>query len=327
MSFISNAWQTAKDPILASLWIIAAVFGFLCIVLAWGIFPPDQSPLFHNVLSTVGSATLAGGVFAALLKSWQFSGVYAKAISEVIYSERFIGSRSDLQSIWERLTAHLYQQRFPKISSEINNIIRDDCFPGERDYYFEDRQSTYFVGWHNEEKSEIYVEENRLATIVPHDVAEGCVLHSRHRSTVRGSLTIQSYIIDGLEVNIDNYPHLSEKKNEFDEETGYYVTNSEVPLKGKEKFEVIRKERKIVSLTEKPYLQVIQRTYVVTQSITVIIKTHELAVVFLGSAGNEWFNRQDVTDENGFIQKQKRLLLPGQGFTLFFRRKVTNKEA
>ena len=328
MSFISEAWRAAKDPILASLWIIAAIFGLSCIVLAWGLFPLAQFPLVHNVLGTVGSATLAGGVFAALLKSWQFSGVFAKAISDVIYSERFIGSRSDLQGIWDRLTAHLYQQKFPKISTKINDIIRSDCFPGERDYYFENRQSHYIIAWHNKERGEISVSENRQATIVPHDVGQGCLLHSRHRSTVRESLTIESYTIDGLKVDKNNFPGFVETKNEFEKETGYYVTNSKIPLKGKEEFKINRKEKKIVSILEKPYMQVIQRTYVANQSITVIVKAQDLAVVFLGSAGNEWFGHEDVAGENdGFIQTQKRLLLPGQGFTLFFRRKVVTEEA
>ncbi|MDM1298189.1 hypothetical protein HXZ94_06710 [Empedobacter falsenii] len=91
-----------------------------------------------NVLEKAGTAILSSGVFTAVLKSLQFSGIFKEEISKVISGTDFIQNRNDLPELWKEVSKTLYNRKFPNISDELENRILETYFPTNTNFYYED---------------------------------------------------------------------------------------------------------------------------------------------------------------------------------------------
>lgn len=76
-----------------------------------------------SALKGVGVAVLSSGIFAAVLKSIQFSGIFQEELAKVIYSRNYLEKqdRKFLEDIWKLTSKVLYTQKFPRINEKIEN--------------------------------------------------------------------------------------------------------------------------------------------------------------------------------------------------------------
>ena len=98
-----------------------------------------------SALKGVGVAVLSSGIFAAVLKSIQFSGIFQEELAKVIYSRNYLEKqdRKFLEDIWKLTSKVLYTQKFPKINEKIETIVLKHFFPSDHKYYFEDFRIFY----------------------------------------------------------------------------------------------------------------------------------------------------------------------------------------
>lgn len=96
-------------------------------------------------LKGVGVAVLSSGIFAAVLKSIQFSGIFQEELAKVIYSRNYLEKqdRKFLEDIWKITSKVLYTQKFPKINEKIEAIVLKHYFSSDHKYYFEDFRIFY----------------------------------------------------------------------------------------------------------------------------------------------------------------------------------------
>lgn len=101
--------------------------------------------LLPSALKGVGVAVLSSGIFAAILKSIQFSGIFQEELAKVIYSRNYLEKqdRKFLEDIWKLTSKVLYTQRFPKINEKIETIVLKHYFPSDHKYYFENFRVFY----------------------------------------------------------------------------------------------------------------------------------------------------------------------------------------
>lgn len=104
---------------------------------------------FLNQLSTiftkVGGAIIGGGIFAALMKSAQFTKAFQKQVFEVFnHPERVVASAS-LESTWKQLTISRMQGVLPKSYLKAAKTLNDQFFRKDMDYHFEEYVSTYNI--------------------------------------------------------------------------------------------------------------------------------------------------------------------------------------
>ena len=125
----------------------SAVFGFFCAgvilvvigethylsQLSWVLpFKISETSSIHIIIKSLGDALIGSGVFTAIIKSSEYSQVFSKIIGDIIWSKKFIEKRSDKQDMWSMISRLIYQEKFPLISDEMENIITTEYFPTSR---------------------------------------------------------------------------------------------------------------------------------------------------------------------------------------------------
>ncbi len=100
----------------------------------FGSFENQNWQLFWKGL---GQTILAGGLFAILLKTIQFSGVFKNELEKVIFEPKFLGSRKDLPEYWEKISKELFNDKFPKISKKLLSDITEVYFPTNHTIYYD----------------------------------------------------------------------------------------------------------------------------------------------------------------------------------------------
>ncbi len=103
--------------------------------------PTAKLPIFITFLigdfsKTIGTLLLSGGVFAAILKSFQYINIFKQEIQQVIESKEFLENRKDLPEIWAKATSALYKSKYPDISEKIATHIREKFLPNSIPFYY-----------------------------------------------------------------------------------------------------------------------------------------------------------------------------------------------
>ena len=125
-----------KDSFIASIPYIALILGFTFFF--FGTFATFDSHLWKEFWSGLGKTILASGIFALLLKTFQFMGVFKEELKKVVYDAKFLANRKDLEEVWEEVSRVMFKNKFPKISKEITHDIGHLYFPTEHVLYYDD---------------------------------------------------------------------------------------------------------------------------------------------------------------------------------------------
>lgn len=97
-----------------------------------------KNPKLIDIIEKASLAILSSGIFAAVLKSIQFTGLFKEEIEKVMLGTDFVKNRMDLPQLWKTISQTIYKRKFPNISEDLENIILDTYFPTNDDYYYED---------------------------------------------------------------------------------------------------------------------------------------------------------------------------------------------
>ncbi|MCZ8368179.1 hypothetical protein [Flavobacterium sp.] len=125
----SRAW------IFKNLTWILIVLSLLCFIISLNdIF----SPRVNSILDKAGLGMLTSGIFTAILKSLQFTGIFKEEITKVMTSTSFIENRNDLPQLWKDISKSLYNRKFPKISDLLEDKILNTYLPTNSSFYYED---------------------------------------------------------------------------------------------------------------------------------------------------------------------------------------------
>jgi len=118
-------------------WIIL-IIGGLC-----GIYSIFFAPIENNwskLSSLIASSFLAGGVFAVILKSMQFMGIFKDELVKVIYEPKFLQNRHDLVELWEKISKVLFQEKFSNISKKVLKDVNEIYLPTKEVSYYENAE-------------------------------------------------------------------------------------------------------------------------------------------------------------------------------------------
>jgi hypothetical protein len=100
---------------------------------------------FFEFWGTVGKTMLASGLFLAILKSFQFLGIFQEELRKVIYTDEFLSKRKDIKEVWGRTTQALFETLYPEIGKEIENAIYNKHIPNKLNFFYSDMDVSYTV--------------------------------------------------------------------------------------------------------------------------------------------------------------------------------------
>lgn len=208
MDKLRKFWDNIKGS-LFFIFIFSSALMLLVYFGCWLFFRPffteHKEKLRH--LYEIALAVLSPGVFAAILKYFQFIGIFEmemnkiivsssfestlqkstnlathvafssfesklqESINQTIYSVEFLSRQRDLETIWRNSTICIFKSHFPNISEKVESRLSNDLFkPDILDYYYKNYQIKIHVSLEN--GTHLKIEEISHYTVVRPDIKE-----------------------------------------------------------------------------------------------------------------------------------------------------------
>jgi len=272
-----------------------------------------HNPKLENIIEKASLAILSSGIFAAVLKSIQFTGLFKEEIEKVILGTDFVKNRRDLPELWKTISQTIYKRKFPNISEQIENVILDKYFPTNEDYYYEDYIVTVKIEEITDDFEIIYTQTCDYKVILDKDINE--IVLSLETSISQED--DPSGIINELQFfKVDNNDfEIEEDKSTIDNpKTSKYI----IPIKGKGPFQIHSKYKRRYSLKNENYKLFRMKRF--TKNMEVVINYPEnVCVSFFNIGLVNKFKPQHVEIKNQISRSHRNdVILPNQGFGMSF---------
>lgn len=314
-------------------WLLILFSAILFILSRINVFVLEANDLLEKASFTI----LSSGVFAAVLKSIQFTGIFKKVIEEIILGTDFIENRSESnqQELWKATSKAIYKKKFPELSSFIENRILESYLPTKQDFYYRDYIATINISEITDDFEICYIQTTKFDVVLDEGLNEAELISNlviKEEEEEEGFTNeMIFYKVDGIDLinkNNDIIDSLEGKKNMKDEEIvkvktlvkGNKVTTKVklISTNGKKVFKVHRKVKRKYSLKNENYKLVRMSTF--TKGIEVLISFPKEVSVSFFNIGNVNFFEAEHTDINCQISRSHKndVILPYQGFGMSF---------
>jgi len=162
-------WNATKKTFFSALpWILTCA-GVLA--LGMGSFVDFENDKWEKFLQNVGSSILASGIFALVLKSIQFLGVFKEELNEIVYDAKFLKNRLDLPLFWEKVTKVLVKDKFPNIHADLMKDVKDTYLPTSLVQYYDNCSETIEIELIDENKELVKVNHAISFTVIPSEAS------------------------------------------------------------------------------------------------------------------------------------------------------------
>ncbi|MEJ0057074.1 MAG: hypothetical protein WDN75_16310 [Bacteroidota bacterium] len=272
-----------------------------------------------QALKTIGTTILGAGIFTAILKSFQFTGIFKKAVAQVIYSSEYLAKqdRNYLEDTWKQVSQALFTSKFPKIKDDIESAVINTYLPRDHNYYYQSFSVTYTdLKLTQEEDGKYFVsyEQHIKAEIVPLEKSGDFVWRTTYEGNdAKRTITFLSITRDGEKpVNIMHEMEAVLKTN-------CNTFSKTLPCKCRKYYELEKKETRKIPLDGPTNDQVELCLTQVTARLTVYVGQYDenkLKVSFVNKTIEE-FRSLTVEKKGIAIAKESQgVVLPTHGFCL-----------
>lgn len=272
-----------------------------------------KNPKLIDIVEKASLAILSSGIFAAVLKSIQFTGLFKEEIEKVMLGTDFVKNRRDLPELWKTISQTIYKRKFPNISESIENRILKTYFPTNEDYYYED----YIVTVNIEEISDSfqisYTQTCKYSVVLNKDVneielsLEASISQEEDSEGIINEL--EFFRIDGKDAKIEE-----DQSTKDNPKVSKYL----IPIKGNGPFQIHSKYKRRYSLKNENYKLFRMKRF--TKNMDVVISYPEnVCVSFFNIGLVNKFQPQHVEVKNQIYRSHKGdIILPHQGFGMSF---------
>lgn len=164
--------EKARIWIFKNLTWILIVLSLLCFIISLNDWFNDK---VNSILDKAGLGMLTSGIFTAVLKSLQFTGIFKEEITKVMTGISFIENRNDLPQLWKDISKSLYNRKFPKISDLLEDKILNTYLPTNSSFYYEDYNVSIHITEINE-NFEIFYTQTCEYNVILDNESESAVL-------------------------------------------------------------------------------------------------------------------------------------------------------
>lgn len=164
----------------------------------------------------IGTAILGAGIFAAIIKSAQFTNLFQQHISDVFYAPEKIKNGAPLIYKWRTITDAMLRSALPNSHSKAAYLIEKQFFNSDLEYHFEDYRATYMfaiIEGSNLVNVTVVIE----ATIVLSPCASTPTLTQAITTGDAASIDVKRFFLDGNDCKSSDYCKQSPTdKNKFE---------------------------------------------------------------------------------------------------------------
>lgn len=296
---------------------VAVLTGVLLIVVGniWVAAPTGTA------LSTIGVTVLGSGVFAAMLKYFQFIGVFKTEFQELLRSpqvrnlliEHHLNAKKQGSDIYEHATERTISEQYPDLTDAFN-ASRGNYSDGEFDYYFDAFERTITVRSFDRSTGVVEIEdETAIELVAPTKAGIKYAFDIRRDPKAK----VESFRIVAL--MIDSQNALGELQ-----ETPEEISFSR-ELKGKHRYRIRRKASQQYALRLDPI-----KTHIfnrITKDATVRVRIEcpdDLEFDFVRMNSRRSWEVTPLADSRAeeYSHHFPNLLFPHQGYYIIFRERA-----
>lgn len=291
---------------------------YFTIAIVFIFFPnTDYSPFtdsWNNLIEKVGFIGLTSGVFASVLKSIQFTGLFKEELTKIISGTEFLNNRKDLPDLWKKISKSIYDQKFPEISDLLEDRILTTYFPMDNNHYNEDFIVSIVIHDISDEYIISYTQTVEYNAILDSEKNMSVIGYTETITDDEGvdeKNELISFKLDGTEIELD-------KCREVKKEDGKIKHIHNVPITGKKKFKVFLKVKNTYSLKGENVK--LLRFNTITRNVDVTVSHNNNIEVSFFNIGLVNNFKPIHTDIKNTLSRRHRddLILPKQGFGLSF---------
>lgn len=295
--------------------IIVGVTGFVSNLLSESL-SSFKAPI-DNILRTAGAAILGGGVFSALVQSQRFTEVYQKVFEEALWKPDFLKRRGDIREVWNNVSRVLYQEKFPDLSSEIEEIITTEYFPTNHKFYVENYSLTITLIPRNAH----YFEHVEYLNVTLKPAKDEFDLSYKFCSIINQppflegfedetDLIVEELILDGENVVIDDKVFAKTKRE------NQHVFDFNLPLTPGVEHNIIIKRKKVLERTSNKDKRFFANYFQKDVNVTIIAPvTIGVELYAMGTVKNFIKSSEQINGDLKILKYYYNgLILPKQGF-------------
>lgn len=291
---------------LAIIFILYSNSTFSCFSVEW-----------NKVIEKIGFISLTSGVFAGVLKSIQFTGLFKEELNKVISGSELLNNRKDLPELWKKISKIIYTQKFPEISDMIEDRILESYLQTKKNHYNEDIIISINIHELTDDLVISYCQTMEYTAILDSENNQSffnftsSLTDDKDLEEINRLISLQ---IDGKELKDSIIP---EKTQTADKST-YSIT---LPLKGQKKFKIFQKMEKKYSLKGENYK--LMRFNTLTKNVDIIVSHPEnIEVSFFGIGVVKEYDIVHRDIKNTISRRHRDdIILPKQGFGMSFNKK------
>lgn len=293
------------------------------IVLLLGLFAFSYGTLsdFENVnvklfWSGIGKTLIASGIFALLLKTIQFMGVFKEELSKVVYDAKFLANRKDLEEVWGNVSKVLFKNKFPKISKEIINDIGHLYFPTDHVLYYDDYKQIIEIEVIDPINQMVKVMQHSTFTVYPKSKGERLVLTTNNSLKYNTNKSEVYFAIKKFNINDKNeMPVISEQCINNQLKTTFSAT-----LVGEDSYKFNTCIEKKYSLLTDNVIGTTKDYIIHDFSLKIHIKGG-INIDFYSAGTLNKFNLTGVANDHYREYEYKGIIYPKQGYLMFITKK------
>jgi len=304
--------KKTTDTFLANIAWFFIIIGLLLIMLSlWDKLDTQ----FSHVLEKIGFTILTSGVFAAIMKSFQFIGIFKKEIEDVILNSKFMEKRNDLPELWKKVSESVYKQKFPELSESLQEIILSSYFPTNHTYYYEDATITINIDEFDVDCNIKYTQTCKLKVVLAENIDEVTMSQTYTLDKIE-NVTLDNS--EWLYFKIDGVEKMEEMKEEITETEFKSSKKRSLLVSGKKSFILETKEKREYNIKNDNIK--LFRVGCITKEMDVSISYPEnLIVTFFNVGVVKRFEPKHIENKNAISRIHKNgLILPSQGFGMSF---------
>ena len=304
--------ESLKDKIYRNLFWILLITGMLLLYASsWNVF----NEYVQDILEKIGLSVLSSGVFASVLKSLQFTGIFKREIEKIVLGTKFIENRNDLPKLWKKVSKSVYDKKFPEISDELDEIILNSYLPIKHKYYYQDFRYTLKIDELTKDNVIKFTQTYRFEVVLEKGENEAKLESVFTIDKIPG---LENLVNERLYYKIDGEDVLEKTKPEIIEDEFEKKMKLSIVIRNKKKFLVETKERREYCITEDNYKLLSVKSITKEMDVSITYPKNMMVSFFNIGLVNK-FERKHVDHERTISRIHKKgLILPHQGFGITF---------
>lgn len=281
---------------------------------SFGTFSTFTDPLWGEFYSGIGKTILAGGIFALLLKTYQFMGVFKDELSKIIYDAKHLNNRKDLPEIWENVSKIMFKNKFDSISKDITRDVKNIYFPTDQVSYFDNYKQILTIELVDPENDIVKVTQQAEYTVYPNDASSKLNLSFNNSLIFNNNREEVSFKIISFRINEASY---SKYKLTSSVEGKILRNKVSMELQGQLCYKIETEIEKTYCLKYDNIIGFKKESLIHDFNIKIIPKGVKIS--FLSSGTLKEFDKVNVKGEHFCEYVYKGIIYPKQGYTIFIR--------